>query len=266
RRFHATEIGKVVTDLLVQHFPNVLNPKFTSHFEEELDQIERREAQYEAVLNEFWGPFSEALKTAEEAMPKVKGEETGEKCPKCGQTLVYRYKKKGGRKFVSCSGWKKDGTGCDYVKQSEGEEAPKLVEEVKCPTCGKPMVQRFGPRGPFLGCSGYPECRTTMKITAEGKAEVTSQLTDHKCEKCGSPMARRQGRRGPFLGCTAYPKCKNIVDVDANGNPVKPIDTGVSCEKCGLPMIIKKGPRGPFLSCSGYPKCRNAKPLPAELK
>jgi DNA topoisomerase-1 len=266
RKFHATEIGKVVTDLLVQHFPSVLNPKFTSHFEEELDQIERQEIQYESVLNEFWGPFSEALKTAEEAMPKVKGEETGEKCPKCGQPLVYRYSKKGGRKFVSCSGWKPDGTGCDYVKRPEGEEAPKLVEEVKCPTCGKPMVQRYGSRGPFLGCSGYPECKTTMRITAEGKAELTTKPTEHKCEKCGSPMVLRQGRRGPFLGCSAYPKCKNIVDVDAQGNPVKPIDTGITCEKCGLPMIIKKGPRGPFLSCSGYPKCRTAKPLSAELK
>ena len=268
RKFHANDIGKVVTDLLVAHFTKVMDPKFTSHFEEELDQIERKEIQYEAVLNEFWGPFSEALKQAEENMPKKSGEETGEKCPKCGQPLVKRYSKKNGREFISCSGWKKDGTGCDYVKRPEGEEAPKILEDIKCPTCGKPMVQRVGFRGaPFLGCSGYPECKTTMKLTADGKAEITAKPTDFKCEKCGSPMVIRTNRRGvQFLACSAYPKCKNACDLDANGQPVKPPDTGIVCEKCSQPMVIKRGPRGPFLSCSGYPNCKNAKPITAELK
>jgi len=105
-----------------------------------------------------------------------------------------------------------------------------------------------------------------MNLTDDGKPQVTAQPTAHKCEKCGSPMVIRQGRRGPFLACTGYPKCKNALDVDTNGNPVKPIDTGVVCDKCNKPMVVKKGPRGPFLSCSGYPSCRNAKPLPEELK
>ncbi|MFL5339268.1 MAG: type I DNA topoisomerase [Gemmataceae bacterium] len=268
RKFFATEIGKVVTDLLVQHFPDVLDMKFTSHFEEELDQIERREIQYEAVLNEFWGPFSEALKKAEEQMPKKSGEATGEMCPKCGKPLVKRYAKKTGKEFISCSGWKKDGTGCDYVKRPEGEEGPRVLEDIKCPNCGKPMVQRAGFRGvPFLGCSGYPECKTTMKLTAEGKAEVTAKPTEFKCDKCGSPMVIRTNRRGvQFLACTGYPKCKYACDLDENGQPIKPPDLGLACEKCGEPMVIKRGPRGPFLSCSGYPKCKNAKPLTAELK
>jgi DNA topoisomerase-1 len=267
RRFFATEIGKVVTDLLIQHFKDVMDLKFTSHIEDDLDKIESRQMEYEAVLNEFWGPFSKALETAETEMPKLKSEETGEKCPKCGAPLVYRYTRKGGRRFEACSAWKKDGTGCDYVKPPEGQpEAPKLAVEVKCETCGKPMVQRFGQRGPFLGCSGYPECKTTMRITAEGKAEVTTRPTEHKCEKCGSPMVIREGRRGPFLACTGYPKCKNALDIDAQGNPMKPIDTGVTCDKCGSAMIIRKGPRGPFLACSAYPKCRSSKPLTPELK
>ncbi len=266
RRFFANEIGKVVTDLLVQHFKDVMDLKFTSHIEEDLDKIESRQMQYEDVLNEFWGPFSKALKVADTDMPKVKGEPTGEMCPKCGQPLVYFFTKKAGRKFVACSGWKKDGTGCDYVKPPEGvPEAPKLAEEVKCPVCGKPMVQRFGPRGPFLGCSGYPECKTTMKLTAEGKAELTAKPTEYKCEKCGWPMVIREGRRGPFLACTGYPKCKNAQDLDAEGKPIKPVDTGVSCDKCGSPMIVRRGPRGPFLACSAYPKCRSSKPMTPEL-
>jgi DNA topoisomerase I len=265
RRFFATEIGKVVTDLLVQHFPRVMDLKFTSHMEEELDQIETRQTHYEQVLTEFWGPFSEALREAEEKMPSKRGVETGEKCPKCGRPLVVNYSKKTRREFVGCSGFKE---GCKYIKPAEGEEPrpePVLTEHL-CPACGKPMLQRMGKSGPFLGCSGYPDCKTTMNIDAEGKPVLAAKPTEHVCDKCGKPMVLREGRRGPFLACTGYPKCKNAKDVDAEGNPVQPIDTGIACEKCGKPMTVKKGPRGPFLGCSGYPGCRSTKPVPEDLK
>src|SRR5262249_36263856 len=267
RRFHATEVGKVVTDLLVAPSPKVMNLKFTSHFEEELDDIETGKCHYKEVLDEFWAPFSEALQKAQTDMPAQKGQETGEMCPRCGKPLVRQYSKKTGREFIGCSGWRDDPP-CKYIKPGEGEaERPEpVLTDVPCPTCGKPMVQRMSRRGPFLGCSGYPECKATMNLDASGKPVPAAQPTEHVGDKCGRPMALREGRRGPFLGCTAYPKCKNILDVDAQGNPVRPIDTGETCEKCGRPMVIKKGPRGPFLSCSGYPGCRNAKPLSAELK
>jgi DNA topoisomerase-1 len=267
RRFYATEIGKTVTDLLVQHFATVMDVKFTSHLEEELDDIASGKMGYAAVLDEFWGPFSLALETAKTDMGALKGQETGEKCPKCGKPLVQQFSRKTGSSFVGCSGWKE---GCKYIKPREGEpERPEpVVTEHICPTCGKPMILRWGRKGQFLGCSGYPECKTTMNLGADGTPVVTSKPTEHKCDKCGSPMALRDGRRGPFLGCTAYPKCKNIWDVDANGNPVRPVKTDIKCEKCGSAMIVKKGqgPRGPFLACSGYPKCRSYKPLPADLK
>ena len=265
RRFFATQIGKDVTDLLVEWFPRVMDTKFTSHFEEELDQIETRQAQYGEVLNEFWGPFSEALDHAREKMPSKRGVETGEMCPECGKPLVLNYSKKTGRQFVGCSGWK---DGCKYIKPGEGEPArEKPVEtEYACPTCGKPMLQRIGQRGPFLGCSGYPECKTTMNFDPDGKPVLSAKPTEHTCEKCGKPMVIREGRRGPFLACTGYPKCRNAKDVDAQGNPVQPIDSGVACEKCGSPMTVKRGPRGPFLGCSAYPKCRSTKPVPEEMK
>jgi len=265
RRFHATEIGKAVTDLLVAHFPRIMDLKFTSHMEEELDQIEERKAEYRQVLTEFWGPFSTALQEAETKMPSSRGQETGEACPLCGKPLVRNYSKKTRRYFVGCSGFKE---GCKYIKPVEGEAPrPEPVEtEYKCPTCQKPMLQRMGKTGQFLGCSGYPDCKTTMNFDAEGKPVLSAKATEHVCEKCGKPMVIREGRRGPFLACTGYPKCKNAKDVDANGNPVQPIDTGLKCEKCGSAMTVKKGPRGPFLGCTGYPKCRNAKPMPAELK
>jgi DNA topoisomerase-1 len=268
RRFHATELGMIVTDKLIEHFPRIMDLKFTSDLEEELDEIEERKIEWHAVLNDFWGPFRVALEAAKDQMKAVKGVETGEACPKCGKPLVVRYSTKvKGNKFIGCSGWPE----CDYIKPREGEPdrpAPEMTD-FKCPTCGRPMVKRMGKRGPFLGCSGYsqePRCTTTMNLDAQGNPVPSSRQTEHLCSKCNSPMVLREGPRGPFLGCSAYPKCRNIVDVDAQGNPVKPIDTGINCEKCGRPMAVKRGARGPFLGCSGYPACRSTKPIPEELK
>jgi DNA topoisomerase-1 len=269
RRFFATETGKRVTDLLVEHFPKVMDVKFTSHFEEELDQIETREMQYNQVLDEFWGPFSEALRTAEEKMPVTHGIETGEKCPQCGRNLVKNYSKKLGREFVGCPGYRDKENPCRYIQPVEGEEPrPQPVEtDVKCPNCGKPMLERMGRTGRFLGCSGYPECKTTMNYDAEGKPQLSAKPTEHTCDKCGKPMVIREGRRGPFMACTGYPKCKNTMDVDKDGNPIKPVDLGIKCEKCGKPMAVKKGFGGrPFLGCTGYPSCRSTMKITEELQ
>jgi DNA topoisomerase-1 len=263
RRFYATELGKIVTDLLVQHFPQVMDLKFTSHMEEDLDQIETGKTERNYVLNEFYEPFQQSLQVAQEKMQSVKDEPTDETCPQCQRPLVYRYSKKAG-KFLGCSGYPE----CKYIKPREGEEgrqAPVLTEH-KCPECARPMVQRMGKRGPFLGCSGYPDCKTTMNFDAQGNPVLASKPTQHVCDKCGKPMVLREGPRGPFLACTGYPKCRNAKDVDAQGNPLQPIDTGVTCDKCGAPMAVRRGPRGPFLGCSAYPKCRSSKPVPEELK
>ncbi len=263
RRFHATELGMVVTDLLVEHFPKIMDLKFTSHMEEELDQIEAQKIRRDDVLTEFWEPFRQSLEVAKTKMQTVKGTETDEVCPQCGKPMVVRFSKKTRGKFLGCSGYPE----CSFIKSADGEARPVAVmTEHKCPTCGKPMIQRMGSRGPFLGCSGYPECRTTMNFDAEGKPVLASKPTEHACEKCGKPMVLREGPRGRFLACTGYPKCRNAQDVDAEGNPLKPIETGIACEKCGAPMKVRRGPRGPFLGCSAYPKCRSTKPLPDELK
>ncbi|MCS6976503.1 MAG: topoisomerase DNA-binding C4 zinc finger domain-containing protein [Gemmatales bacterium] len=153
--------------------------------------------------------------------------------------------------------------------ESEAKKEPPRQTEHQCPECGKPLVERRGRRGPFLACSGFPECKVTMKLDAEGKPVPAAVKTEHTCDKCGSPMVIRSGRRGPFLACSSYPKCKYALDLDAQGNPVKPIETGVTCDKCGGPMVVRKGPRGPFLGCAAYPKCRsikNIKDLPEELQ
>jgi DNA topoisomerase I len=259
RRFYATPLGMKVTDLLVLHFPKVMDLEFTRNMEEELDHIEDKKYERNQVLQDFYDPFNESFKVAESEMLK-----NAEKCPLDGGVLSERFSKFG--KFFGCSNYPE----CKYIKKKtvEGQapgEAPAPTG-INCPTCGKEMVRRPGKRGEFLACSGYPDCKTTMNFDAEGKPVLSSQATEYKCEKCGSPMVLRQGPRGPFLGCSGYPKCKNIVNVDAEGKPIKPIETGVVCDKCGSAMAVKRSFRGSFLGCSNYPNCRSTKPIPEGLK
>src|SRR5262249_18189908 len=117
RRFFATEMGMVVTDLLVEHFPRVMDKKFTSQMEEELDQIEERKYERNQGRDEFAQPFQQALQVAETKMQAVKNKETGEACPMCQKPLVERFSKKMGRKFVGCSGYPE----CKYTKPGEGD-------------------------------------------------------------------------------------------------------------------------------------------------
>jgi DNA topoisomerase-1 len=257
RRFFATDIGIKVIDLLVEYFPTVMDLKFTSQMEEELDQIETNIVPRNKVLDDFFAPFSSSMTDAKEKMPGAT-----EKCPQCGKEIIERYSRRG--RFYGCAGYPE----CNFIKRAEGvepREKPVLTEHI-CPSCGKQMLQRSGKTGPFLGCSGYPDCKTTMNFDPEGVPVVTTKPTEHTCEKCSKPMVIREGKRGPFLACTGYPKCKNAKDVDAEGNLIVQTDLGVKCEKCSGPMNVRKGPRGPFLGCAAYPKCRSTKPIPEELK
>ncbi|NBU75880.1 MAG: type I DNA topoisomerase, partial [Planctomycetes bacterium] len=257
RRFFATEIGMQVTDLLVEHFKQVMDLKFTSHMEEQLDRIETEDLGRNVVLDEFFGPFSEAMRQAESVLGGSQ-----EACPQCGKPISERFSRRG--RFFGCSGYPE----CNFIKRPEGQAervAPEVTEHV-CPVCTKPMLKRMGKGKPFLGCSGYPECKTTMNLDPDGNPVLASKVTEHLCDKCKSPMILRTGRRGPFLACSAYPKCKHAVDVDADGNPKQPVSLGINCEKCSKPMAIKRGPRGPFLGCSGYPECRSTKQITQELR
>jgi len=261
RRFYATDLGKQVTEQLVKFFPRVLDMKFTSQMEEELDQIAEQKLERNRVLDDFWGEFQKEYTVADKQMQAIR--ETGEICPMCGKPLVKRFTRGGGRQFVGCSGYPE----CTYTKPGDGtgEVEPPVETEHKCPTCGKMLLQKQGPRGPYLACSDGT-CKTRMVFNAEGQPVLASKPTDHKCEKCGKPMVQRQGPRGPFLGCTGWPKCRFTINLDAEGNPVKEPDIGIKCEKCGSPMRIRTSFRGPFLGCSAYPKCKGTQKLTDEMK
>jgi DNA topoisomerase-1 len=267
RRFYATDIGKLVTKLLVGSFDNVMDLKFTSHFEEELDGIETGKFDYAEVLNEFWEPFQKRLLDAQDGMPSQRNVEIGEPCPKCGRPLVEQLSTKTKGKFIGCSGWKDKEAPCSYKRGLDGKEilGPE-VTDIVCPACGKFMLKRDGRFGVFFTCEGAPDCPTTMNVGADGNPVVTAVPTKHACPRCSKMLLLKTSRNGNrYLNCID-PKCKYAHDADENGDP-KPIpETGIACEKCGKPMVIKTSWRGPFLSCSGYPGCRNAKSINAELR
>jgi len=213
RQFRATDLGKTVTDQLVEHFADIMEVTFTSGMEERLDKVEDGEAGWLETLRAFYEPFAIDLEKAGKNMKRPEPEQT----------------------------------------------------EHKCKDCGKPMLKRWSRNGPFLGCSGYPECRFTMPLDSEGKPaeRPKPEETDEKCEKCGSPMVIRTGRHGRFMACSGYPKCKNTRSLEET--PEIPEDLK-KCEECGKEMVIRRSRRGLFLGCSGYPKCRNTKPLPKKKK
>ena len=268
RKFYANEVGKVVTDLLTLHFPNIMDLKFTSHFEEELDEIETGKNKYREVLDEFWGPFSKTLERAKIEMKPLKGIETGEPCPLCQRPLLQLFSAKTGKPFVGCSGFKADPP-CKYIKPEEGqpERAQPTVTDIPCPACGKFMIRKEGRFGTFFTCQDAPTCPTTMNMNAEGKPHVTALPTKTKCPKCEKKLLLlKESKAGKKYVQCPDAKCKFIADADDQGHIVKPADTGINCEKCNSPMVIRTSWRGPFLSCSGYPKCRNAKSINAELR
>ncbi len=260
RRFFATDLGMIVTDLLVEHFPKILDLKFTAHMEDELDDIATAKEDMIKVLDEFYHPFQEDLKLAETRMERV-SVPSNETCHVCGAPMVVKFSKTG--QFLGCSKYPE----CKATRPMDGKPRVEAVEtEHKCTKCGKPLMLRESKRGPFLSCSGYPKCKEAFNIDEAGNPVPSVVETEHVCEKCGKPMAMRQGSRGAFLGCTGYPKCRNTMPVDDKGQPVQTVKVEVKCEKCGGPMGVKQGRRGAFLGCLNYPKCRSTAPIPDDLK
>jgi DNA topoisomerase-1 len=215
KKFHATDIGEVVTDKLNDYFPQVMDIAFTRHMEEQLDKIEEQHLDWVSVLNEFYGPFTESLKKAGEEMGHAKAETQPSEytCPECGKPMVYRFGKNG--RFLSCSAYPecKFASPCD----KEGKIIQEQVTEHLCPNCSKPMVQKRGRFGPFLGCSNYPECKTIMRLDKQGNPvppKPPAEPSGVKCYKCKTgELVIRQSKRGPFLGCNKFPRCRTIVSM-----------------------------------------------------
>jgi DNA topoisomerase-1 len=216
-----TTLGRVVTDLLVEHFPKIVDYDFTSGLEQQLDDIAIGEKQWVLVLRTFYGPFEETLEEARQSMRNVKLEEirTDLTCPKCNEgQLVIKFGRNG--EFLACSRYNKEGgpESCDFTSNFHRDTEGHIVldaagsaetSDVMCNVCGKPMVLKKSRFGPFYGCSGYPECKNTRRIGKDGKPVPLPVPTGVTCPKCSEgEMMQRRGKFGrPFYGCSRYPQC-----------------------------------------------------------
>jgi len=261
KRFHPTARGEIVTQKLVKHFPKIMDVKFTSYMEDELDKIEEAHLDWIHVLGEFYEPFKKALDKAHAEMESARSEPSDYHCPECDREMVYRIGRNG--RFLSCSGYPECSVSRNIDK--DGKPLDDIVAEEPCSRCGKPMILKKSRRGPFLGCTGYPDCDHTLPCDDSGVPlkKVDPEDIKEKCDECGSPMAVKFARGRSFLGCTAYPKCRTTKPMPPGVyvERPKPEEAGARCDKCGRPIVIRRSRRGPFLSCSGFPRCRNAMPM-----
>jgi len=256
-RFIPTELGMVVTDLLVENFDDIFEVRYTARMEEELDEIEEGKLDWRQAMREFYEKFRKDLERAERQMTDLKRLEkpTDLTCEKCGRPMVIKWGRHGS--FIACTGYPEctntrelkvdlpDVDGADLSEQDEAEY---------CENCGRPMVLKRGRYGQFYACTGYPECKTTRPLARrERKPDVP---LDESCPKCGSRLVVRDGRYGEFTACSNYPNC----------DYVKRTTTGVKCPDCGQGELIeRRSKRGrTFYGCERYPDCKFAlwhKPL-----
>ncbi|MEY3002121.1 MAG: topoisomerase [Pseudomonadota bacterium] len=234
KRIHPTEVAFSVTEMLEEHFPEIVDSGFTSNMEETLDEIAEGNTQWQPTLKAFYTPF---IQKVEEGKTKIKSLKvaipTGENCPKCDSPLLLRKGRYG--EFIACSNFPK----CKYTKNLDGTEIEQPEEtDEKCDKCGAPMVIKNSKRGKFLACSAYPKCKNAKSLEKPKELDVP-------CPECGSKLQEREGRRGKFFGCTNYPKCKFI----ANFEPVNQ-----KCPECSYTMGIKTLKSGDVYECF---KCKH---------
>jgi DNA topoisomerase-1 len=253
-KFTPTEIGLVVTDLLVENFRDIFDLQYTARLEEELDEIEEGKEKWTDALKEFYKKFQKDLKYAEKHMENIKRMEkpTDEKCERCGSPLVIKWGKHGS--FYACSTYdKEDPNTCTFTKENpinlpdlDSADVQETTQEEYCENCGRVMVLKRGRFGQFMACTGYPDCKTTRRLD-QGK-KVPDIPLDEPCPKCGRNMMIRHGRFGEFTACSGYPECKYV----------KQNYIGVKCPECKDGDLVEKRARkgNTFYGCGNYPKCK----------
>ncbi|MFZ2804546.1 MAG: type I DNA topoisomerase [Patescibacteria group bacterium] len=228
KRLGPTLVGFDVTDILVKHFPAIVDLEFTSRMENSLDKIAEGQMEWRPLLEAFYGPFHQTLKKEEEAVAKEQEKEAeGQVCDKCGSPMTVKRGRFG--RFLACTNYPT----CKNTKPLKGEAAPPKPEPTDeiCETCGAPMVKKVGRFGPFLSCSRYPECKNIKNIEVLPKDANGNPIT---CPKCGKGLiAERRSKKGKiFYSCNRYPEC----DQAFWDRP-----TGEKCPTCGYPTLVQKG-------------------------
>ena len=253
-KFAPTEIGLVVTDLLIENFRDIFDVAYTARLEEELDEVEEGKEKWTDALAEFYKKFQKDLKYAEKHMENIKRMEkpTDEKCERCGSPLVIKWGKHGS--FYACSSYDKENPeSCTFTKENpinlpdlDSADVQETAQEEYCENCGRVMVLKRGRFGQFMACTGYPDCKTTRRLD-QGK-RVPDIPLDEPCPKCGRNLMIRHGRYGEFTACSGYPECKFV----------KQNFIGVKCPLCADGELVEKRARkgNTFYGCSNYPKCK----------
>jgi DNA topoisomerase-1 len=254
-KFTPTEIGFVVTDLLVANFKDIFDFQYTARLEEELDEIEDGTEKWTDALREFYDKFEKDLAYAQTHMENIKRMEkpTDEKCERCGSPLVIKWGKHGS--FFACSAYdKKNPESCTFTKENpidlpdlDSADVQETTQEEYCENCGRPMVLKRGRFGQFMACTGYPECKTTRRLDQQKK--VPDIPLEEKCPQCDRNLILRHGRFGEFVSCSGYPECKWV----------KQNFIGMKCPECKEGELVEKRARKrgtTFYGCSTYPKCK----------
>ncbi len=238
KKFFPTDLGELVTELLKESFPDILDVGFTAQLESRLDQIEDGKQDWQQLLQEFYQPFEQRLQAALSTMKEIRRQEqaTDEICEKCGANMVIKWGRNG--KFLACPNYPE----CKNTRSLNREEeaaAPEISPEVAaelgaCPECGSALTVKNGRFGRFIACSRYPECKYTRSIGIGIACPEPG---------CDGEIVEKKSRKGKiFYSCSRYPRCKYAL-----WNRPYPL----SCPECGHPFLVEKSSksRGPYLQC-----------------
>lgn len=226
KRFHPTDVGRIVNKFLTEHFTKYVDYDFTAHLEDELDAVSRGEMDWIPLMSNFWNPFNLLIHEKEEQVQRkdVTQEAIDEKCPLCNSALSIRLGRNG--RFIGCTNY----PGCSYTRNLSEDSAasatPETVEGRVCPKCESPLVIKAGRYGKFIGCSAYPKCKHIEPLEKPQDTRV-------ECPQCrkGSILKRKSRNGKVFYSCSEYPKC-NYALWDA---PIKE-----SCPECHWPVLTVK--------------------------
>ena len=228
-RFHPTELGIIVNDLLVKNFKDLLDVEFTASLETKLDLIEEGTLNRYDTLKDFYTPFESDLAKAKSEMRNIKREEkpTDLLCEKCGSPMVVKWGRNG--RFIACSNYPDCENTSNFTEETNGDinKVSDEVTDIVCEECGKNMLIKQGKFGRFLGCSAYPECRNTKPIS-----------TGVNCPEpgCDGYLTEKRSKRGKvFFGCSNYPNCTYALW----DRPVPE-----ECPRCKAPFLVEKHYRG----------------------
>jgi DNA topoisomerase-1 len=247
-KFIPTELGMVVTDLLLESFSDLFDVTYTARMEAELDEIEEGKLDWRTSMGDFYERFEKDLDHAARNMTDIKRMErpTDLVCEKCGKPMVIKWGRHGS--FIACTGYPECTNTRELTVDLPDIDKADISEQDAteyCENCGRPMVLKKGRFGQFLACTGYPDCKTTKQLGAEQKPQDVP--LDEKCPQCASHMVRKYGRYGEFVACSNYPKCKYV----------KQKTIGVKCPNCSEGEVVeRRSKRGKtFFGCNRYPDC-----------